>query len=334
MCGIAGGFSFTADGGPVDRQVVARLNEWQRRRGPDGVGLWASPDERVVLGHRRLAIIETGAAGAQPMTDPSGRWVISFNGEIYNYRELRSELERAGRTFATNSDTEVLINVVAEWGEPGLTKLRGMFAFALWDLFERELWLVRDPYGIKPLYIAETEDTIWFASQARALATCAPINTARSAPGLAGFYLWGYVPEPFTWWETIRLLPAGHLQRFRVGELPDAPKPFMVVEDLYKNFEPRELSVDELQEILLETMRYHLVADVPVGVLLSAGVDSNAIAALAARLGQRLTAVTMRFREFVGTSQDETKLAADMAQQLGIRHVISTITRDEFEVAC
>ena len=160
MCGIAGGFSFAAGGGPIDRTVVARLNEWQRRRGPDGDGLWVSADERIVLGHRRLAIIDTGAGGAQPMTDVTGRWVITFNGEIYNYRELRLELEREGRTFGTNSDTEVLINVVAAWGEAGLKKLRGMFAFALWDSLERELWLVRDPYGIKPLYVAETDGAL------------------------------------------------------------------------------------------------------------------------------------------------------------------------------
>jgi asparagine synthase (glutamine-hydrolysing) len=331
MCGIAGGFSFATGSDPVDQAAVARLNEWQRRRGPDGVGLWASTDERVVLGHRRLAIIDTGAGGIQPMTDITGRWVITFNGEIYNYRELRLELERQGRAFATNSDTEVLINVVAEWGEAGLKKLRGMFAFVLWDSLERELWLVRDPYGIKPLYVAETGATLWFASQARALATCTPVNIARSAPGLAGFYVWGYVPEPFSWWEGIRPFPAGHVQRIRAGEPLQVPKPFMTVEALYKSLEPRELSRDQLQEILLETVRYHLVADVPVGMLLSAGVDSNVVAALAAKLGQRLTAVTLAFKEFAGTAKDETGLATKMARQFGIPHVVSSISREEFE---
>ena len=331
MCGIAGAFSFAAESDPVDRLVIARLNEWQRRRGPDGVGLWASPDERVILGHRRLAIIDTGPAGAQPMVDASGRWVITFNGEIYNYRELRLELERAGRTFVTSSDTEVLINAVAQWGEAGLKKLRGMFAFALWDSLERELWLVRDTYGIKPLYLAETGDTIWFASQARALAACAPIDVARSAPGLAGFYLWGYVPEPFSWWEGIRMLQAGHVWRLQAGEPPGAPKPYMTVETLYENCKPRELSADELEEALLESVRYHLVADVPVGILLSAGIDSNVIAALAAKLGQRLTAVTLAFEEYRGTPQDETVLAAAMARQLGIPHITATINREEFE---
>jgi asparagine synthase (glutamine-hydrolysing) len=331
MCGIAGAFSFAADSGPVDRQVIARLNEWQRRRGPDGVGLWASSDERVILGHRRLAIIETSAAGGQPMMDATGRWLITFNGEIYNYRELRSQLERQGRTFVTNSDTEVLINVVAEWGEDGLKKLRGMFAFALWDSLEQELWLVRDTYGIKPLYVAESKATIWFASQARALASCAPVNVTRSAPGLAGFYLWGYVPEPFTWWEGIRMFPPGHVQRLRAGQPARAPKPFMTVEALYLNSEPRELTAAELRESLLESVRYHFVADVPVGVLLSAGVDSNVIAALASSLGERLTAVTLAFKEYIGKAQDETGLARAMARQFGIPHVTATITREEFE---
>src|ERR1700684_2867075 len=133
MCGISGAFAFSSGAKPLDHAVIARLNEFQRRRGPDGAGLWASPDKRIVLGHRRLAIIDTGSSGAQPMSDASGRWVVSFNGEVYNYRALRGELERLGCVFRTNSDTEVLINVVDRWGEAGLRKLRGMYAVALWD---------------------------------------------------------------------------------------------------------------------------------------------------------------------------------------------------------
>ena len=180
MCGIAGGFSFSSSADPIDQAVVLRLNDLQRRRGPDGVGLWSSDDKRIVLGHRRLAIIDTGAGGAQPMADATGRWVISFNGEIYNYRALRVELERMGCVFRTQCDTEVLINAVAQWGEGGaVPKLRGMFAFALWDGLQQELWLARDPYGIKPLYVAESQGTLWFASQARPLARL----VRRSTPG-------------------------------------------------------------------------------------------------------------------------------------------------------
>src|SRR6266404_2608617 len=224
MCGIAGAFSFSPGAEPVDQAVVLRLNELQRRRGPDGAGLWSSDNKRVVLGHRRLAIIDMGESGHQPMSDATGRWVISFNGEIYNYRAVRLELESAGRVFHTNSDTEVLINAIAQWGEAGLCKLRGMYAFALWDGLNQELWLARDPYGIKPLYVSESQGTLWFASLARSLASCAPVDTRRDAAALAGFYLWGHVPEPFSWWAGIGMFPAGHVQRIRAGQAPSLPK--------------------------------------------------------------------------------------------------------------
>src|SRR6187549_3421211 len=188
MCGIAGAFSFRDGTAPINPAVVVKLNELQRRRGPDGTGLWQSPDGRVVLGHRRLAIIDIGSDGDQPMADATGRWIISFNGEIYNYRALRLDLERLGCDFRTNSDTEVIINAVAQWGEAGLRRLRGMYAFALWDTRERELWLTRDPYGIKPLYVSEAGGTLWFASQARALAASAPVDIRRDAAALTGFY--------------------------------------------------------------------------------------------------------------------------------------------------
>jgi asparagine synthase (glutamine-hydrolysing) len=331
MCGIAGIYAYHHAAKPVDRAELQRIRDHMAARGPDGLGEWASADDRVVLGHRRLAIIETGAAGAQPMSDVTGRWTITFNGEIYNYRELRVELERRGRRLLTHSDTEVLINVVAEWGESGLKKLRGMFAFALWDSLERELWLVRDPYGIKPLYVAERAGTIWFASQARALATCAPVDTATCPAALTGFYLWGHVPEPFSWWTGIRMLPAGHVQRIRTGETPGAPIPYARVEDAYVSRPPRAGTVDELRELLRESVQYHLVADVPVGIFLSAGVDSTVVAALAAEFGTRLITVTLAFKEYAGTDQDEAPLAEIVARTLGTRHVTVHIDREEFE---
>ena len=264
MCGIAGAFAFGGGNEPINSDVIRRLNDLQRRRGPDGAGLWSSEDNRVVLGHRRLAIIDTGAGGAQPMSDATGRWVISFNGEIYNHRALRSELERLGCVFRTNSDTEVLINVVACWGEAGLRKLRGMYAFALWDCVERELWLVRDPYGIKPLYMSERAGTLWFASQARALAQGAPLDIRREAAAVTGFYLWGHVPDPFTWWAGIRMLPAGHVLRRRAGTVVRA-RPFAKIEDAYVQRPARSLGQDELRVLIRDSVSHHLVSDVPVG---------------------------------------------------------------------
>ena len=319
MCGIAGAFAFGLSAKQIDQTVVERLNYQQRRRGPDGTGLWSSADRRIVLGHRRLAIIDTGPMGAQPMCDATGRWVISFNGEIYNYRALREELERLGCVFETNSDTEVLINVIACWGEAGLRKLRGMYAVALWDCVERELWLIRDPYGIKPLYLAETAGTLWFASQARALARCAPINTNREAAALTGFYLWGHVPEPFTWWAGIRMLPAGHVLRVRAGEECHT-KPFAKIEDAYVHRPAQPLQSGELRSLLCDSVSHHLVSDVPVGVFLSAGIDSNVVAALASELSPNLQSITLAFDEYAGTDDDEAPLAEAAARAFGCEH--------------
>jgi asparagine synthase (glutamine-hydrolysing) len=331
MCGVAGAFAFRPDAGPIRQDVIARLNDLQRRRGPDGVGLWSSDDNCVVLGHRRLAIIDTGSSGAQPMSDATGRWTISFNGEIYNYRALRQELERLGYVFRSNSDTEVLINAVAQWGEAALRKLRGMYAFALWDSLECELWLARDPYGIKPLYVADNQGTLWFASQARPLSLCAPVDRRRDAAALTGFYLWGHVPEPFSWWAGIRSFPAGHVQRIRVGQILSNPIAFARVQDCYLNGTIKPLDPGELRALMLDAVRHHMVADVPVGVFLSAGIDSNVIAALAAELGTQLRTVTLAFEEYAGTPEDEAPLAETAAKTLRSEHVTVRIGREEFE---
>ena len=333
MCGIAGVFAFNANLGPAHQTVVARLNTWQQHRGPDGEGLWCSDDHAAIFGHRRLAIIDTGSSGAQPMQDSSGRWTITFNGEIYNYRALRADLERAGCQFRTQSDTEVLIHAVAQWGEAGLRHLRGMFAFALYDSVEKELWLARDPYGIKPLYVSYQPDRVWFASQARALADCAPIDTQREAAALTGFYLWGHVPEPFSWWKGVGMFPPGHVQRIRAGEASTTPQPFYDIPQAYVAHAPREVGREELRETLLGSVRHHLVADIPVGIFLSAGIDSNVVAALAAETGAKLRTVTLAFDEYKGTSNDEAPLAEAAAKILGSDHTTVRISRDDFEGA-
>jgi asparagine synthase (glutamine-hydrolysing) len=330
MCGISGAFAFGLATKQIDQIVVERLNHQQRRRGPDGTGLWGSEDGRILLAHRRLAIIDTGPAGAQPMSDATGRWLISFNGEIYNYRSLREELERLGCLFKTNSDTEVLVNVIAYWGEAGLRKLRGMYAAALWDCVGRELWLFRDPYGVKPLYFAVASGTLWFASQARALARCAPINTNREAAALIGFYLWGHVPEPFTWWTGIKMLPAGHVLRMHAGEECHT-KPFAKVEDVYVCRPAQPLQPDELRSLLRDSVSHHLVSDVPVGVFLSAGIDSNVVAALASELNPNLQSVTLAFEEYAGTDDDEAPLAEAAARTFGFKHTTHRMGRLEFE---
>lgn len=331
MCGIAGAFRFKTEAGPINRSALLRISEVLKRRGPDGEGFWSSNDDRIVLAHRRLAIIDTGPSGAQPMGDKTERWTITFNGEIYNYQELRAELQSLGRVFQTNSDTEVLINAIAEWGEAGLVKLRGMYAFALWDNLKRELWLARDPFGIKPLYVAEAQGIIWFSSQARAMAQFAPVNIARDAAAMVGFYLWGHVPEPFSWWEGIKSFPAGHVQRLQIGQTPFPPKPFARIQDAYLKRPIIKQQDDTLRKWLKESVRYHLVADVPIGMFLSAGIDSCVIAALAVEQGVKLNTITLAFNEYRGSSYDESPLAEAMAKTLGTEHATVWINQDDFE---
>ena len=169
MCGIAGVYAYRSTARAVDYDELVRMRDHMASRGPDGSGEWHSADGRVGFGHRRLSIIDLSSRGAQPMQTADGRLVVTFNGEIYNYRALRSRLEAKGYAFRSNSDTEVLLHLYAELGHDMLRELRGMFAFGIWDWQEQQLLLARDPYGIKPLYYADDGSTLRFASQVKAL---------------------------------------------------------------------------------------------------------------------------------------------------------------------
>ena len=207
MCGIAGIFSYKA--GKVDLDEVMSMREAMARRGPDGAGLWVSEDNSVAMAHRRLAIIDLSNSASQPMEYAGGRFRIVFNGEIYNYRELRCRLEQRGHKFVTNSDTEVLLALYVEYGEGMFAELRGMYAFAIWDAARGGVFLARDPLGIKPLYYSLDGDVLRFASQVKALLAGRKGGNTHDPAGYVGFFLWGFVPEPYTLYKEIRCLPAG-----------------------------------------------------------------------------------------------------------------------------
>src|SRR5512135_2364508 len=209
MCGIAGLYAYLDVAPPVDRAELSRMNARMAPRGPDGSGDWFSGDSRVGFTHRRLAIIDLSERGAQPMHSADGLLTITFNGEIYNYKELKAELEAKGCRFRSDSDTEVLLQLYADRGPSMVEALRGMFAFGLWDSRTRQLLLARDPLGIKPLYYADDGWTIRFASQAKALLAGGAVSRDPDPAGIVGFHLLGSVPEPFTVWREIRSLPAG-----------------------------------------------------------------------------------------------------------------------------
>ena len=336
MCGIAGIYAYHYAANAVDRAELRRIRDHMAARGPDGFGEWISQDERVGLGHRRLTIIDLSERGAQPMTSADGKLVVTFNGEIYNYRQLRVALEARGRTFRTQTDTEVLLHLYAEKGEAMVNYLRGMFAFGLWDSEKNALLLARDPYGIKPLYYADDGWTLRFASQVKALLAGGKVSSNHEPAGWVGFCLFGSVPEPFTTYQEIRALPAGStLWVDRVGTREI--KQYFSVADTYCNAEPaRSPASDEdlqrgVREALLDSVRYHLVADVPVGAFLSSGIDSGALVGLMRDAGQQeIRTVTLAFEEFRGRSEDEAPIAAEIAVQYGTRHTTRVVTEREF----
>jgi asparagine synthase (glutamine-hydrolysing) len=296
-------------------------------RGPDGSGSWISPDGRVGLAHRRLSILDLSEAGAQPMASADGNLHIVFNGEIYNFRKLQKELEQQGTVFRSRSDTEVLLHLYAREGEAMLGRLRGMFAFAIWDARKRELFLARDPHGIKPLYTADDGRTFRAASQVKALLTGGGIDTRPEPAGQAGYFLWGHVPEPYTLYRGIRSLPAGSWMRVRENGLETGR-----FWDWGNTLRQAGLAgqAADLRDAVGDSVRAHLVSDVPVGVFLSAGIDSNVLAAHAAEAGGKLRSLTLSFAEYAGTERDEGPLAAESARRLGLEHTDVRIERKEF----
>jgi asparagine synthase (glutamine-hydrolysing) len=335
MCGIAGIFAYGDGAPPVDQGELLKIRDAMERRGPDGAGLWISPDGRVGLAHRRLAIIDLSDNGAQPMATPDGRYHITFNGEIYNYRELRGELEARGFQFRSTSDTEVLLHLYADRGPDMVRALRGMFAFALWDDRERRLFLARDAFGIKPLYYADDGAAIRVASQVKALLAGGGVSRTPDAAGQVGFLLWGHVPDPFTSFRAIRSLPAGSTLSIATGGRHDDRTFFDLTESLRawsleKPPAPGEIA-ERMRQALLDSVRHHMVADVPVGVFLSSGLDSTTLAGLAREVGAGpLHTVTLGFKEFVGTHSDEVPMAERVARHYGTEHQTHWVSKEDF----
>lgn len=301
-------------------------------RGPDAQGVWHG--DNASLGHRRLSILDLEKRSDQPMSLPGGRYSIVFNGEIYNFRALRAQLVEAGIEFTTESDTEVLLRLFERDGAEMLPSLRGMFAFTIWDSTTRKLFVARDPYGIKPLYFAETGAGFLVASQVKALIATGLVSSAPDAWGQAAFWLTGSVPEPNTWYGGVQAFPPGHCGWVDERGLHgltcwwDVCADWRCGEDARSDDDAIRASV---RQALRESVVAHLVADVPVGIFLSGGIDSGVIAALVKEAEvNSLRGVTIAFEEFAGTPSDESPVAAEIARRYGIEHHIRTVTRNEF----
>lgn len=283
MCGIAGALTFKNSSFEVTDEYLCRLRDSMPHRGPDGAGVWSSADRRVGFGHRRLSIIDLSDAAAQPMSNRDGTLWLTFNGEIYNHAEIRAELVSLGHHAwkTDHSDTEVILHAFAEWGIDCLERFRGMFAFALWDAREHELWLVRDRLGIKPLYYSIHHGRITFASEIKALLEDPDQGRAMHEPSLFHYLSFLTTPAPQTLFDGIKKVPAATWLRVREdGGVREQRYWDALDHTACRDGRPEAEIAEELLEALREAVRYRMVSDVPVGVFLSGGVDSSTNTAL------------------------------------------------------
>jgi asparagine synthase (glutamine-hydrolysing) len=320
MCGIVG---IAARSASACHEWLVKGRDAMAHRGPDDTGVWQSQDGNVGLGHRRLAIVDLSPAGHQPMQDPTAQLTIVFNGEIYNFRDLRRELAARGHVFRSHSDTEVILAAYREWGVDCLARLNGMFAFALYDAAQRTVFLARDRAGEKPLFYILADGSLSFASELKGLMVD-PGFSRRIDPAALDLYLaMGYVPGAHCIVRGANKLPAAHALLFdltsgtahlwRYWQLPD---PIAVSNECSQG---EQALVSEFEALLEDAVRRQLEADVPVGVLLSGGVDSSLVTAMAVRATSRVKTFTVGFPGFA--NYDESEHARVIARHFGTEHI-------------
>ena len=325
MCGIAGIFHFETVK-PVDPRRIERMTDALAHRGPDGSGVWTAPG--VGLGQRRLSIIDL-AGSPQPMSSTDGRAIIVFNGEIYNYRALRRELENSGCRFQTSGDTETILAAWQKWGPDCLRRLDGMFAFAIYDLDKRQLFLARDRLGVKPLYLAELEGgALAFASEMKGLLANPLLNRRIDPLALEDFMTWGYVPDHRSMLKNVGKLPAGHFLLLEHGRPVPSPVKWWDVDFSQRIGGRQDDHAVELLHLMREGVTSRMVADVPLGAFLSGGVDSSSVVALMSEASA--APVTSCSIGFDVAEVDETRHARQVAGLFGTDHHERIVSADQY----
>jgi asparagine synthase (glutamine-hydrolysing) len=331
MCGIAG--IITKIDPSSGEAAIQGMVGASKHRGPDGCGSVKIRLEQghLFLGHTRLSIIDLSELGNQPMGDPAtNSWVV-YNGEIYNFREVRKELEHLGVTFRSQSDTEVLLQALIKWGEEALAKLKGMYAFGFWDGLKRELVLARDPFGIKPLYYSERPGVFIFGSEVKVIQASRLGDFTLDRNAVGSFLTYGAVIEPLTIINEIKELPPGSLLRVRQkGEIKQIKSfwPFLWNELKVGDNTAFSDAVNSVKTEIARSVQSHLISDVPVGIFLSGGVDSSLISLLASRGGQEIKLLTVGFPEEEFSEVKHARIVAEKAQR---DHEVIFITSDRIQ---
>jgi asparagine synthase (glutamine-hydrolysing) len=327
MCGIAGIFHLeTAK--PVAEGRIRAMADAQAHRGPDGLGVWTAPG--VGLGHRRLSIIDV-AGSPQPMHSADAALSIVFNGEIYNYQELRADLIKRGHSFATCGDTEVILNGYREWGAAVLDRLNGMFVIAIHDAAKQQLFLARDRFGVKPLhYVALADGSIAFASELKGLLAHPAVRRDPDIRAVEDYMAFGYVPDDACLLANVRKLPAGHFLRLDRGKPLGSPQMWWDIDFSQRASGSIASLEEELRHLLRQAVSSRMVADVPVGAFLSGGVDSSTVVALMAEIS-RAPVETCSIGFDVG-ALDETAYADRIAERFSTHHRKRIVAADDFEL--
>lgn len=298
MCGVTG--IFNLDGKPVSVPVLKRMTDVVEHRGPDSEGYWT--DSFIGFGHRRLSILDLSPAGHQPMKSDDGRYVIAYNGEVYNFLDLRAELETAGYRFRSQTDTEVVLKSFHKWGVQSLLKFNGMFAFALWDRQENVLTLARDRYGIKPLYYYHKDNTFLFGSEIKSILQHPKMKVEVCIPALNEYFSFQNIFSDLTLFEGVKLLPAGHYMQIQLASHFTSHLSQLAHKQYWdfdfsqqETYGAEEEYIEELDRLFQQAVNRQLVSDVEVGAYLSGGMDSGAITSIAAKTFENLKSFTCGF---------------------------------------
>lgn len=332
MCGIAGILGSNADVAATAKKMADAIIY----RGPDSGAVWSDPESRVALGHRRLAIVDLSPAGDQPMTSSCGRYVIAYNGEVYNAPDLRQKLEEAGRTFRGHSDTEVILEGFSLWGiRQTIDQAIGMFAIALWDRKERELTLIRDRLGIKPLYWGQFGDTFIYGSELKALCAAPGWKPRLDRDSIASFLRHNYIPAPWSIYKGVQKLEPGSILTVRHGQTPRIARFWTVDEMADRGLGARKANADladeeaiqTLDTLLSDAVSRRMISDVPFGAFLSGGIDSSTVVALMQKASS--TPVKTFSIGFSEDGYDEAKHAKAIAGHLGTEHTELYVSPDD-----